>query len=82
MNLNTNYTELRNEFKEKLRWFEEEFDLIFRKKGSSYTREEIKLAYNLLNKLTDTINEYRDARLISPLVSTLNTIEKKHPEFF
>ena len=82
MNLNRNYNEIREEFKEKLSWFEEEFDLIFRKKARNYTRKEIRLAYNLLNKLTDTINEYRDTSLISPLVSTLNAIERKHPEFF
>ena len=82
MNLNNQYTEIRQEFQAKLSWFEEEFDLIFRKKAHSYTREEIKLAYHLLNKLTNTINEYRDTSLISPLVSTLKTIEKKHPEFF
>lgn len=82
MNLNRNYNEIREEFKEKLRWFEEEFDLVFRKKTHNYTREEIRLAYNLINKLTDTIHEYHDTSLISPLVSTLKAIERKHPEFF
>ena len=82
MNLNLDDNELRIEFKQKLRWFEEEFDLIFKNKMRNYTKEEKKLAYSLLNKLSETINEYRDETLISPLVSTLNAIEKKYPEFF
>jgi len=82
MNLYIDNNELRIEFKQKLKWFEEEFDLIFKNKMRNYTREEKKLAYSLLNKLSETINEYPDETLISPLVSTLNAIEKKYPEFF
>jgi hypothetical protein len=82
MNLNIEYRELKTEFKQKLRWFEEEFDLIFDSTTHTYSKDDQKLAYKLINKLTDTINEYNDTNLISLLVSTLSAIEKKYPEFF
>ena len=82
MNLNIDKSEIKREFKQKLYWFEEEFDLIFRNKTHHYTDEDIKLANQLLDKLSETINEYRDEKLLYPLVSTLNSIERKHPEFF
>ncbi|MFX1257950.1 MAG: hypothetical protein ACFFAN_08830 [Promethearchaeota archaeon] len=82
MNLNIDDNELRTEFKQKLRWFEEEFDLIFKNKTHNYTKDDIKLANQLLDKLSESINEYRNEKLLYPLVSTLNNIEKKHPEFF
>ena len=82
MNLNIDDSEVSIEFKKKLRWFEEEFDLIFRNKTHHYTNEDIKLANQLLDRLSETINEYRNEKLLYPLVSTLNNIERKHPEFF
>ena len=82
MNLNIDDSEVSIEFKQKLRWFEEEFDLIFRNKTHHYTNEDIKLANQLLDRLSETINQYRDEKLLYPLVSTLNNIERKHPEFF
>jgi len=82
MNLNIDNSEIKREFKQKLYWFEEEFDLIFKNKTHHYTDEDIKLANHLLDKLSETINEYRDEKLLYPLVSTLNNIERKHPEFF
>lgn len=82
MNLNIDRIELKKEFKQKLHWFEEEFDLIFKNKTHHYTDDDIKLANLLLDKLSETINQYRDEKLLYPLVSTLNNIERKHPEFF
>ena len=82
MNLNVDDSEASIEFKQKLLWFEEEFDLIFRNKTHHYTNEDIKLANQLLDRLSETINEYRDEKLLYPLVSALNNIERKHPEFF
>ncbi|MFW9938551.1 MAG: hypothetical protein ACFFA8_02145 [Promethearchaeota archaeon] len=76
------YKEIKKEFKHKLRWFEEEFDLIFQGKTHNYSREDTKLANKLLDKLSETINEYKDEKLLYHLVSTLNNIERKHPEFF
>jgi len=73
---------LKREFQRKLNWFEEEFDLIFKNKTHHYTKEDIKLANKILDKLSETINQYRNEKLLYSLVKTLNNIEKKHPEFF
>ena len=73
---------IKNEFKEKLRWFEEEFDALLGTKTHSLTKQDIKLANEILDRLSNTINEYRDEKLLFELVTTLNNIEKKHPEFF
>ena len=83
MNLNIdNEKNIKGKFYQKLRWFEEEFDLIFGNKTHNYTAKQIKLANILLDKLSETINEYRDEKLLYPLVKFLTKIEKKHPEFF
>ena len=73
---------IKEEFKQKLNWFEEEFDMIFMNKSRNYTKNDLKLANEILDKLSETVNEYRNEKLLFDLVSTLNNIEKKHPEFF
>lgn len=73
---------IKEEFKQKLYWFEEEFDMIFRNKRRNYTKDDLRLANEILDKLSETVNEYRNEKLLFDLVSTLNNIEKKHPEFF
>ena len=73
---------IKHEFKEKLKWFEEEFDELLGSKTHSLTKEDIKLANEILDRLSNTINEYRDEKLLFELVTTLNNIEKKHPKFF
>ena len=73
--------EEKKEFTEKLRWFEDEFDIIF-KKTQNVTKEDIELANHLLEKMSETINEYRNEKYLFTLTSTLHNIEKKHPEFF
>jgi len=73
---------IKKEFKQKLIWFEEEFDMIFKNKTYNYTKNDLKLANEILDKLSETINGYRNEKLLFDLVSTLNNIEKKHPEFF
>jgi len=73
---------IKHEFKEKLKWFEDEFDELLGSKTHALTKEEIQLANEILDRLSNTINEYRDEKLLFELVSTLNNIEKKHPEFF
>ena len=40
---------LKREFKQKLYWFEEEFDLIFNNKTHNYSVEDIKLANHILD---------------------------------
>ena len=73
--------EEKREFTEKLRWFEDEFDIIFNK-TQDVNRDDIKLANHLLEKMSETINEYRNEQYLFTLTSTLHNIEKKHPEFF
>ena len=71
----------KREFRQKLRWFEEEFDLIFTK-THSVTDGDIKLANQLLDKFSETINEFRHEKYLYSLTQTLTNIEKKYPEFF
>jgi hypothetical protein len=83
MNLNfDDQSYIKSEFKEKLRWFEQEFDLIFKNKIYNYSEDDIRLANEILDRLSETINEYKNEKLLYYLVNTLNSIEQKHPEFF
>ena len=80
MFLNYNSENLqKEEFQEQLRWFEAEFDEIFQSKTVEPTEYEKNLANSLLNKLSESINQCQDEKLLYDLVSTLNSIEKKHP---
>jgi len=83
MFLNYNSENLqKEEFQQHLYWFETEFDEIFQNKSEKLTEFEKKLANSLLNKLSESINQCQDEKLLYDLVSTLNNIEKKHPELF
>jgi len=83
MSLNyDDFKSLKKEFKQRLHWFEEEFDMIFENKTHGHDENDIKLANQLLDRLSETINEYKDEKLLYHLVSTLSNIEKRHPEFF
>jgi len=83
MFLNYNSENLqKEEFQQHLYWFETEFDEIFQNKSEELTEFERKLANSLLNKLSESINQCQDEKLLYDLVSTLNNIEKKHPELF
>ena len=83
MFLNYNSENLqKEEFQGELRWFEAEFDVIFKSKSIELTEYEKDLANSLLNKLSESINQCHDEKLLYDLVSTLNNIEKKHPELF
>ena len=83
MYLNFNVEKVQTEeFKHQLRWFENEFDEIFQNNSVELTEYEKNLANALLNKLSESINQCKDEKLLYDLVSTLNSIEKKHPELF
>lgn len=83
MFLNYNSENLqKEEFKDELQWFEAEFDEIFQSTLVELTEYEKNLANSLLNKLSESINQCHDEKLLYDLVSTLNNIEKKHPELF
>jgi hypothetical protein len=83
MFLNYNSENLQKEdFQGELQWFETEFDEIFQNTSVELTEFEKNLANSLLNKLSESINQCHDEKLLYDLVSTLNNIEKKHPELF
>ena len=83
MFLNYNSENLqKEEFQQHLYWFETEFDEIFQNTSANLTEFEKNLANSLLNKLSESINQCQDEKLLYDLVSTLNNIEKKHPELF
>ena len=83
MYLNFNVEKVQTEeFKHQLQWFESEFDEIFQNNSVKLTEYEKDLANALLNKLSESINQCKDENLLYDLVSTLNSIEKKHPELF
>ena len=73
---------IKHEFTQKLKWFEDEFDELLGSKTHNITEKDIELAYEILDRLSETINEYRDEDLCYELLSTLNNIERNHPEFF
>lgn len=73
---------LKQEFQQKMKWFEDEFDIMFQNSNGKCTEHERKLAGKLLNNLSEAINEFKDETLLYDLVTTLNNIERKHPEFF
>jgi len=73
---------IKHEFTQKLKWFEDEFDELFASKVHNITEKDIELVHEILDQLSETINEYRDEDLLYELVSTLNNIERNHPEFF
>ena len=83
MFLNYNSEDIqKEEFQQHLYWFETEFDEIFQNKSEKLTEFEKTLANSLLNKLSESINQCQDEKLLYDLVSTLNNIEKKHPQLF
>ena len=83
MYLNFNIEKVQTEeFKHQLQWFEREFDEIFQNNSVELSGFEKDLANSLLNKLSESINQCKDEKLLYDLVSTLNNIEKKHPELF
>ncbi len=83
MYLNFNIEKVQTEeFQCQLEWFEKEFDEIFQNDSVKLTEFEKNLANSLLNKLSESINQCKDEKLLYNLVSTLNNIEKKHPELF
>ena len=73
---------IKHEFTQKLKWFEDEFDELFASKVHNITEKDIELVHEILDQLSEMINEYRDEDLLYELVSTLNNIERNHPEFF
>lgn len=82
MSLDIHYHKfLKREFTKELHWFEEEFDLLFKCKAKFFKQDK-KIANQILDILSETINTYPNEKLLTRLVFTLNNIEKKHRELF
>ncbi|MFX1400947.1 MAG: hypothetical protein ACFE8V_06830, partial [Promethearchaeota archaeon] len=76
------FSSKKKEFKEKLRWFEEEFKQLFGNKTHLASKEDMELANDLLDRLSEVINQYQEVEFLDILNETLNRIEKKYPELF
>ena len=70
------------EFKKSLKWFEEEFEIFFGNMGQSPNKKDFRLANEILDQFSKSINEYRDEKLLFELVNSLNIIEKRFPLLF
>ncbi|TFG18123.1 MAG: hypothetical protein EU533_07895 [Promethearchaeota archaeon] len=75
-------TIIRFEFKKILKWFEEEFEILFGFMDQHPNKEQFMLANEILDQFSKMVNEYRDADLLFELVNSLDTIEKKFPLLF
>ncbi|TFF89280.1 MAG: hypothetical protein EU548_07725 [Promethearchaeota archaeon] len=75
----------KRKFIQKMQWFENEFEELFGGKTHLMTKEDRDLANDLLDRLSEVINQYQekeDARLLPILSETLKRIEKHYPELF
>ena len=83
MNLTGNYDEiLEKKLKEDLDWLREEFDLLFRSKKEGYSKQDKKIASEILEKVIENTNIYNNPDLVSVLSLTLQNIEKSYPQLF
>ncbi|MHA1255296.1 MAG: hypothetical protein ACTSPS_06815 [Promethearchaeota archaeon] len=73
---------LQKNFQEELHWYEEEFDIMFKNKQERYTKQEIDIGNQILNRLTEIINIYHHEDFLHQLVEILNNLERKYPSFF
>lgn len=76
------FNSIKYEFIKELKWFEDEFDVILGSKTENISELDVELAFAILDHLSETINKYRDKRLIFELVTSLNNIERKYHELF
>ena len=73
---------LRVEFKENLNWFKEEFDILFEDRKQNFTELDKKIATQMLDQLSETMNKYNYESFLFLLVSALNEIEEKYSDLF
>ncbi len=82
MNLEMQYHKfLKRKFTKDLYWFEEEFDLLFKRRDKFFKHEK-KIANQIINILSETINTFPNEKLQTRLVFTLNSIKNKYPKLF
>ncbi|MBD3193972.1 MAG: hypothetical protein GF317_02885 [Candidatus Lokiarchaeota archaeon] len=73
---------LRYCFLNELKWFEEELDLLFNGKTHNYSENDLKIANEILDRMTETINNYGNENLLYLLTKFLCNIENKYPILF
>lgn len=73
---------LRVEFKENLNWFKEEFDILFENRRQNFTELDKKIANQMLDQLSEIMNNYNYESFLFLLVSALNEIEEKYSGLF
>lgn len=55
---------------------------MFKNKQERYTKQEIDIGNQILNRLTEIINIYHHEDFLHQLVEILNNLERKYPSFF
>ncbi len=83
MKVSIRYHEILEEFLEKeLNWLKEEFEILFQSKTKNYTKDDKKLANNILDYILENTFVYDNIILINLLNETLENIEKQYINLF
>ncbi len=83
MKVSIKYHEILSEFLEKeLDWLKEEFEILFKSKMENYTKNDKKLANNILDYILENTYVYDNIILINLLNEALESIEKKYINLF
>lgn len=73
---------LQDNLKDELDWLLDEFEVLFRNKKNKYSREDISLGNQILDRVVDNIKANNDEEVLNLLAITINKIEKEYPTFF
>ncbi len=83
MKVSIRYHEILEEFLEKeLDWLKEEFEILFNSKMENYTKNDKKLANDILDYILENTYVYDNIKLINLLNEALESIEKKYINLF
>ncbi len=83
MKVSIRYHEILEEFLEKeLDWLKEEFEILFNSKIENYTKNDKKLANDILDYILENTYVYDNIILINLLNQALESIEKKYVNLF
>ena len=83
MKISTEYeTLIEKSLHGELLWYKEEINLLFRDKKNQPSENDIKLANQILDNLSEKFSIYYSESLLELLASALEDIEKNFPNFF
>ncbi len=83
MKVSIRYHEIIEEFLEKeLDWIKEEFEILFKSKMQNYSKEDRKLANDILDYVLENTYVYDNIILINLLNEALDSIENKYINLF